>query len=1174
MSPARDRIFLSYSHRDEHWRDEVQMMLKPMVRLHDIETWSDRQIEPGEQWRPKIDDALRRSRVAVLLVSKHFLNSKFILEHEFPAMLAMRDEGLVVHWMLVGNCPWEETELLHIQALHDTSRPLDSLSGSDRDLALKRVCGEVKRTLLSTTVPVQPLVEFRSLPKPMPPRSPPDDSLRANLLYAITAFNMYFITAERFTEICVRWNAMPTKDIRELLRERDIDETGDEEIERAVTRSLTRHGGNVSATLSAVADSTMRLAARQSRVPAIMESMDGLSDAGCERVVLPELSERYVRGPLHAPGKLGQIWSARDTSLNREVALKVVAPGWRDSDSARQKLQREARVTGRLEHPFIVPVYDIAEGPDGEPFYAMRMLRGPTLAEQIARHHRERSSGRVDPIERRRLLDNFKDVCLAVAYAHKQGVLHLDLKPQNVVLGEFGEVYLLDWGLSREVPGRSAGTDSSVEPPPSIGAGSRFGTPAYMSPEQAAGRPDLCDERTDVWGLGAIIYEILSGGPPHSESNYQGEEFFEEIQTVPRGLPPESSGGPMDSLASLCTTALSIDPAGRFETADAFAMEIERWLDEEPLHPYRNNIALFEARLKSSPGHHGISEGLARELFVLALVEGGLCRFAQASQTMARSKDIYQALCERFPAENRLRSALTIANFHHESILRRGGDLERAEAIKNKIEADLASMKQNAGLEENAEFSILQTYIGLIVSQDAIAFGQSEKPSDNHYPTRPESIHQAVDKIMRDVVDQRASARGLPPTLQGYGLSSAAPDAATPELASPDFSLSSPEKSDLTTIVADLNENVGLAGTGEDLDDIATSSESQLDKPLRPIQDYDYLLRRECQGGRFTTIRPLAKGGLSEVFIAIDNEFGREVALKRIKRENENDARSRARFFLEGYAMSRLDHEAVPTVFGMGIDEEDVPFIAMRLYKLIDLNQFLKPSNEVGHIESTTMSCGADRILRTALKCLVKACRAVHAAHTLGFVNRDIKPLNILLDESAEQVVVLDWGLVKIQGGFSQLAENSPRASGSIGLITPEFETLSGAVMGTPAFMSPEQACGSSTVAPASDIYSAGATLYFILARRPPSEKGALGEVLKRRRQGLYDPLSQTAPNAPLALCRISEKAMQLAPEDRYATISDFARDIENWLEGRPVSVYREGPLRRAARWATSWGSR
>ena len=234
---------------------------------------------------------------------------------------------------------------------------------------------------------------------------------------------------------------------------------------------------------------------------------------------VPAATGRYSVLRLHQSGGLGQVWLARDTAVGREVALKTLRPERAAAESARSRFLREARVTGQLEHPSIVPLYDLAvDGAD--PFYVMRFISGRTLAEAAADYHKRRAAGTAGPLDLNTLLDAFINVCLAVAFAHSRNVLHRDLKGQNIVVGEYGETFLLDWGLAKSVgemdestPTMVAGEDGATD---LTKTGAAIGTPAYMAPEVAAGQP--ATKASDVYGLGAILHAVLAGRPPYSGS--------------------------------------------------------------------------------------------------------------------------------------------------------------------------------------------------------------------------------------------------------------------------------------------------------------------------------------------------------------------------------------------------------------------------------------------------------------------------------------------------------------------------------------------------------------------------------------------------------------------------------------------------------------------------------
>lgn len=312
---------------------------------------------------------------------------------------------------------------------------------------------------------------------------------------------------------------------------------------------------------------------------------------------------RYETDRLYAEGGIGLVWLARDRQLDRHVAIKTIRPEYLDRGRVRDRFLQEARITGQLEHPGVVPVYElVAAPPDGAPFYSMRFVRGRTLVEASSDFHAKRRSGNEDPLALVSLLTAFVALCNTVAYAHSRGVIHRDLKGDNVLLGDFGEVFILDWGVAK-VLGAPEETGGDLLPilPPATEAGRTVhgaivGTPAYMAPEQAEGRQDLIDQRTDIYGLGAVLYEILSGRPPFAGSNTVEvlDKVMRDAPVPPREIWPEVPRG----LEAACLRALSKNPADRHPSAAALGQEIQTWQEmqrrqaEEELRRSRERFAL------------------------------------------------------------------------------------------------------------------------------------------------------------------------------------------------------------------------------------------------------------------------------------------------------------------------------------------------------------------------------------------------------------------------------------------------------------------------------------------------------------------------------------------------------------------------------------------------------
>jgi serine/threonine-protein kinase len=306
----------------------------------------------------------------------------------------------------------------------------------------------------------------------------------------------------------------------------------------------------------------------------------------------PVVGQRFQILRPHARGGLGEVFVALDQELRREVALKEIQQQYADDPERRARFVLEAEVTGRLEHPGVVPVYGLGTYPDGRPFYAMRFIRGESLQDAITRFHQADGPGR-DPGERelqfRQLLGKLVALCNAIAYSHSRGVLHRDLKPANVMLGPYGETLVVDWGLARALDGKAEERGPAAEQlRPSLAAdvpptqtGAVVGTPAFMSPEQALGRRDQVGPAADVYSLGATFYCLLTGQAP-----FQGEGVLEVLERVCRGdfLPPgRVKPGVPPGLQAVCLKAMAQRPGERYASAQALADDLEHWLAGEPV---------------------------------------------------------------------------------------------------------------------------------------------------------------------------------------------------------------------------------------------------------------------------------------------------------------------------------------------------------------------------------------------------------------------------------------------------------------------------------------------------------------------------------------------------------------------------------------------------------------
>jgi eukaryotic-like serine/threonine-protein kinase len=287
-----------------------------------------------------------------------------------------------------------------------------------------------------------------------------------------------------------------------------------------------------------------------------LEALDGL-----RRSVPPAAPAALRLERTLGEGGMGIVRLGEQTSLGRKVAVKTLRDGVTD-EGAKLRLLREAWITGALEHPNVVPVHDVSLDAKGQPVIVLKRIEGVEWCELMGDAERVRERfGANDLLEWN--LQILMQVCNAVHFAHNQGILHRDLKPENVMVGSFGEVYVLDWGIAVSIR-----DDGSGRFPLASQATEMAGTPCYMAPEMLGGSAPNLSPRTDVYLLGAILYEILSGSPPHD-----GASPAALVRSVLASSPPMPDGVP-EELAAICRRAMAVDPAERFESAEAFRLAL------------------------------------------------------------------------------------------------------------------------------------------------------------------------------------------------------------------------------------------------------------------------------------------------------------------------------------------------------------------------------------------------------------------------------------------------------------------------------------------------------------------------------------------------------------------------------------------------------------------------
>jgi tetratricopeptide (TPR) repeat protein len=468
------------------------------------------------------------------------------------------------------------------------------------------------------------------------------------------------------------------------------------------------------------------------------------------------LSNRYTSLRFHARGGLGEVHVAHDREVGRNVALKRIQPRHSGNADSRNRFLREAEITGRLEHPGIVPVYGVVQDADGQPCYAMRFIEGETLQEAVRRFHEPNPD--FGSLACRELLQRFVAVCNTMAYAHSRGVIHRDLKPANIMLGPFGETLVVDWGLakvmgqeepkpSEEEPAQSGGAFARLEAAADVQthAGQALGTPVFMSPEQAAGRWPEVGAASDIYSLGATLYAMLTGRPP-----IEGTDWAAMKQQIIAGAvrPPRAWCKAVPRpLEAICLKALAPDRAARYASARELAKDVERWLADEPVAAWREPRRVRARRWARR--HRVLVTALAAALLVLTASSWvGATLLAHKN---AELKGTNEALQVANTKEQQARTRSDKALMFFVDVFRRpdptmdGKKITIYESLTKAVDR-LKTSDQDADVRATLLNSVGQTYAGLgefsaAVPVHALAFRLREQELGRHDSETLTSMH-------------------------------------------------------------------------------------------------------------------------------------------------------------------------------------------------------------------------------------------------------------------------------------------------------------------------------------------------------------------------------------------------------------------------------------------------
>jgi serine/threonine-protein kinase len=476
-----------------------------------------------------------------------------------------------------------------------------------------------------------------------------------NLLFAVLALQADLLDRDRFIQACTLWTARKDTLLADLLVEQGWLTPQDRaDVQRLLDRKLDKHGGDVHASLAEAAGVEARGALASVANADVERSLAALTAGRTNPDRLaPAVEDFSTVPPADSAGRnllyeeigcggMGRVLRGRDPQLRRDLAVKVLREEYSGNADVERRFVEEAQIGGQLQHPGVVPIYELGRFADHRPFFTMKLVKGRTLAELL----KERPNV---CHEQARFLTIFEQVCQTMAYAHSHGVIHRDLKPANVMVGAFGEVQVMDWGLAKVLGARgddpeatTAGTLIRTLRSGSTAEDGRtgvVGTPAYMAPEQARGEIEAVDERADVFGLGAILCVILTGKPPYTTAD--GADVMRQAAAgdVTDAFGRLDNCGADAELVALCQECLTPERNRRPRGAGEVAVQMAAYqaAAQERLRKAELERTAAEARALEERKRRRLALSLA--VAVLALIAlgtgGGLWMQHQAGERRA-----------------------------------------------------------------------------------------------------------------------------------------------------------------------------------------------------------------------------------------------------------------------------------------------------------------------------------------------------------------------------------------------------------------------------------------------------------------------------------------------------------------------------------------------------------
>jgi len=635
-----------------------------------------------------------------------------------------------------------------------------------------------------------------------------------NLLFGMLALQMDFISRTALIEGMQAWLLDKSRTLGEILVERGALVAANRSLlDPLVEAHIKQHGGDARKSLAALSSDAglghdlnriddveirasiaalpkqalFQAGALSSAAPIHVQESPS-SESASEASYKTQLNEsnepqlRYLVLRPHAEGGLGRIYVALDQELNREVAFKEIRQDRVSSKDARDRFKIEAEITGGLEHPGIVPVYGLGHFPDGRPFYAMRFIRGDSLLEAVRRFHRKDDSGRsmatstydfASSLPFRDMVKRLIDVCNAIQYAHDRGVLHRDLKPDNIMLGQYGETLVVDWGLAKAGIEQPAGVSNTSERPfvPLSGSqidatqhGQAMGTYGFMSPEQSEGKLDLLGPTSDVYSLGATLYSILTGEAPLR--SFGLAELLTRLRKGDVPAPRSIQSKTPRPLEAICQKAMALELRDRYPSAKAMTTDLDAWLADQPVSAYREPLSL---RTRRWLRRHPVAVSTSSVALILTLVGLGLF----SSLLAGKNSELDEQKNVLISTNQRLITARSEAELAKEQAnqARRNAELALvAEQAAKEHAVRAESESKELALEKSAEADkanrLSSFLLGLFEASDPVRQGKGVfvgKPSSVNLTARDlldRGAKKLNDNELNDVPLTRATIAG------------------------------------------------------------------------------------------------------------------------------------------------------------------------------------------------------------------------------------------------------------------------------------------------------------------------------------------------------------------------------------------------------------------------------